>query len=274
MEYFRTLAVLGLLSAIACSGKAPATAARAETSNKEAGGAASQPPPIHYDQISVLTGDGQPAEQQSYGVLLENCRKSGFPTRALTSDEEAKVGRIHVEAWIAPDMQSRHEESWSMANLRPCEFSLIHEDHTEIVDANGRSTTIDGITHEVTVQELGKQGPVTAMLPGDGELSEGARRAGWSKQGMANANGAQCAIWQDSTGFQLCVWTGGRQWGYSADGSTALKDGMSRGDGIVLWAHPGRGASWKLETREFSVGKALDRHAFAIPENATHGTSP
>ena len=32
--------------------------------------------------------------------------------------------------------------------------------------------------------------------------------------------------------------------------------------------------TWKLETKEFSVGKALDRRAFAIPVNATPGTTP
>ena len=63
-------------------------------------------------------------------------------------------------------------------------------------------------------------------------------------------------------------------WGYTSDGMTALYNGVSPGDAIVLWAHPGQGTSWKLDTREFSVGKALDRRAFAIPEHTTNGTSP
>jgi hypothetical protein len=221
-----------------------------------------------------MTGDGRPEEAESYHVLLENCRKGGLPTRALTPSDEEKLGRIHVEAWIGPNEQSRHEERWGLANPKPCEFSLTHEDHTEIVDANGRSTTTDGVTHQVDVQELGKPGPVMALGAEDEQMIEGARQAGWTKQGIANANGAQCAVWQDSTGFQVCVWTGGRQWGYSTNGSIALKDGMSPGDAIVLWAHPGKDASWKLETREFSVGKALDRRAFVVPGSATRGGSP
>lgn len=258
MAVFRILAALSLLSILACSAE---------------GSASQPPPPIHFDQISVLTGDGHPKEEESYRILLQNCQKGGGATRPLTPGETEKIGRVHVEAWIGPDKQSRREERWNLASDKPCEFSLTHEDQTEIVDANGRSTVVDGITHAVDVQETGKPAPVTALPASDGELTEGARRAGWSKQGTANANGTQCAIWQDSSGFQLCVWTGGRQWGYSADGSTALKDGMSRGDAIVLWARPGQGATWKLETKAFSVGTPLDKRAFDIPGNATHGSS-
>jgi hypothetical protein len=273
MAVLRVLAALSLLSLIACTDKAPAAAAN-NAAHDEKAGSASPRPPIHFDQTSVLTGDGQPKEEESYRILLEDCRKAGAPTRALTPGDAEKIGRVHVEAWIGPDQQSRHEEQWHLDSPGPCEFSLTHQDQTEVVDANGRSTTIDGVTHAVDVQELGKEGPVTAVPASDGEMDEGDRQRGWSKQGVASANGAQCAVWQNSDGFQLCVWTGGRQWGYSSHGSTALKDGMSPGDAIVLWAHPGRGATWKLETKEFSVGKALDRRAFAIPVNATPGTSP
>jgi hypothetical protein len=188
--------------------------------------------------------------------------------RTLTPDDAAKIGRVHVEAWISPDKQSRHEEEWHLNSPGPCQFSLNHLDHTEIDEGNGRVTTIDGPLHQVDVQELGKPAPVMPLPADDGELTEGARQAGWSKQGVVNDNGAQCAVWRSSTGFELCVWTGGGQWGYSADGSTALKEGVSRSDSIVFWAHPGRGVSWKLETREFSLGKPLDRRAFELPANA------
>lgn len=270
-----TLAALCLVCLTACSAKAPATADNGSASSAPTESSTSPPPPIHYDQTTVLTVDGQPSEQKSYRVLLEGCQKGGVPTRALTPDEEGKVGRVHVEAWIGPDKQARRQEAWRLDVPAPCQFSLAHQDQTQVDDANGRSTLIDGITHKVEVQDVGKPAPVTPLPPEDGELTEGDRQAGWSKQGIATESGAQCAVWQDSLGFELCVWTGGRQWGYSADGPTALKDGVSRNDSIVFWAHPSpRGASWKLETREFSVGKALDTRAFEVPANAGRGTSP
>ena len=259
------LAALSLLSLIACSGKAPPAMSYGSTST---------PPPIHYDQTSVLTVEGQPQEERSYHRLRDDCQKAGVAMHALTPDEEGKVGRSHVEAWIGPDKQSRHEEEWHLADSTPCQFSLTHTDQTQIDDANGRATVIDAITHQVDVQELGKPAPVAALPTSDGELTEGERQAGWRKQSTASANGSQCTIWEDSSGFQLCVWAGGRQWGYSADGPTSLKDGLSRSDSVVLWAHPGRGPGWKLETREFTVGAALDPRAFALPANAAHGESP
>lgn len=270
----RILAALSLLSLTACSAKAPAPAGTGAADNTPSGGPSSPLPPIHYDQTAVSTVDGQPREEQSYRAALDDCHKAGGPIHALTPEDEAKIGRVHVEAWIGPDKQARHDEEWHLNSAAPCDFSLNHQDMTQIGDANGRTTVIDGVTHQVEVQDLGKPGPVTPMPPDDGELTEGARKAGWTKQGTATANEAQCTIWHDSTGFELCVWTGGRQWGYSADGSTALKEGVSRGDSIVLWAHPGQGPSWKMETRTFSVGKALDQHAFAIPESAARGASP
>jgi len=265
------LAAVSLLSLTACSDKAPASAADSAAHDD---GSASPRPPIHYDQTGVLTVEGQPQEEQTYRTLLENCQKAGVTAHALSDSEVAKIGRMHLEAWIAPDKQSRHEEQWHVDASKPCEFSLIHQDQTLIVDANGRSTAIDGITHQVDVQELGKPNPIVALPASDGEMTDGHRKLGWSKQGTATANEAQCAVWQDSSGFQVCMWTGGRQWGYTSDGMTALYNGVSPGDAIVLWAHPGQGTSWKLDTREFSVGKALDRRAFAIPEHTTNGTSP
>ncbi len=275
MTALRILAALSLLSLTACSEKAPATAANSATDSDAANG--SPPPPIHYDQTTVFTSDGQPADERNYRFLLDACQKSGFPLHALTSSEVEKIGREHVEAWIGPDKLARHDENWRfhVEVSAPCQFSLIHEDHTEIADASGRNTRIDNVTHEVDVQETGKWWPVTAMPADEGEVTEGDRHTGWSKQGIANANGAQCAVWQDSFGFQVCAWTGGARWGYSSHGSTALHDGLSSGDAIVLWTHPAStGASWKLETREFSVGKALDRRAFALPENSTRSTPP
>jgi len=253
------LVTLGLLSLTACSGKTPPTTAPGRSS--------SAPPPIHYDQTSVLTSEGQPTEQHSYQRLRDDCQKSGLPMHALAPEEESKVGRVHVEAWIGPNKQSRREEEWHIEDSTPCQFSLAHSDQIQIDDANGRATLVDAVTHKVEVQELGKPAPVTALPASDGELTEGERQAGWIKKSTASDHGAQCAIWEDASGFQLCVWTGGREWGYSADGATALKDGLSRGDSIVLWAHPGRGPGWKLETQQFSVGAALDERAFAVPAN-------
>jgi len=254
------LLTLCLLSLTACTGKTPPSAGPV--------GASSTPPPIHYDQISVLTSEGQPTEQHSYQRLRDDCQKSGLPMHALAPEDESKLGRVHVEAWIGPHKQSRREEEWHIEDSTPCQFSLTHKDQTQIDDANGRATLIDATTHTVEVQELGKPGPVTALPASDGELTDGERQAGWTKKGIASDHGVECAIWEDAGGFRLCVWTGGREWGYSADGATALKDGLSRGDSIVMWAHPGRAPGWRLETSQFAVGPKLDERAFALPANS------
>jgi hypothetical protein len=227
------------------------------------------------DQTAVLTLDGVATEEQSYQSTVDDCKKGGaFPLHALTPSEVAKIGRVHLEAWIGPDKKARHEESWSVNESAPCHFFLTHEDKTWITDANGRVTTIDNVTHQVDVGQ-GDKPPWSAALPeSDGEMDEAHRQRGWSRLGVTNSNGAQCVIWQDEFGEQSCAWSGGRQWGYSADGAGALHGGVSEGPGgsIILWEHPGKGASWRLETQAFSVGQPLDPRAFVVPANANPGT--
>jgi hypothetical protein len=241
-------------------------------------GSVPSPPPIHFDQTSVLTDGGVAKEEQAYHFALDNCKKAGFPIHALTPGDVAKIGRVHLEMWIGPDRMARHEEQWGMDVTPPCNFSLTRRDQTWIADANGRLTTIDNVTHQVDVGQ-GDGPPWTGgPLPeSDGEMDAAHRQNGWSKLGVANSNGAQCAIWQlDGTGDQYCVWSGGRQWGYSSDGAEPLHGGVSvgpsiAGSSIVLWAHPGK-AGWTLETQAFSVGQPLDPRAFELPANASAGT--
>jgi hypothetical protein len=228
-----------------------------------------------------VTLDGVAKEEETYHTLLDECEKGDarFPLHALTPSDAARIGRVHLEAWIGPDRQARHEEEWHLNDSPPCNFTLTHLDQTSITDANGRVTSIDNVTHQVDVGQGDEPQRPEPLPEGDGEMDAAHRQAGWSKLGVTNSNGAQCAIWQDASGSQVCAWSGGRQWGYTSDGTIALRDGVSvgptpGGNAIALWARPGKGASWKMETREFSVGKPLDPRAFVPPANANPGTHP
>jgi len=262
-------AVLLMLALLGCSHNAESS------SPEDASASSSERPPIHYDQTAVLMVDGQAQEEKAYRSLLDACKKSGMPTHELTQDEVGKIGRLHVEAWIGPDTQAKHTEEWHQNAGSPCQFTLIHKDQTEIIDAQGRSTLIDAATHKAEVQELGAPTPVTPLPAGDGNMDDAAKQAGWSKLSDASANGAACSIWQNAQGLQLCVWKGGAKWGYSSYGVDALKDGMSQDSSIVLWSRPGKGAAWSLETRVFTVGQPLDQSAFKVPDGvAVSAASP
>jgi len=76
--------------------------------------------------------------------------------------------------------------------------------------------------------------PIEPLPSSHGELTDAELRNGWSKQGSASANGAPCAVWRDVNEAELCVWSDGRRWGFSADGANVLKDGVSHGGVIVL----------------------------------------
>jgi hypothetical protein len=235
-----------------------------------------------------LTLAGVASAEHAYNGALENCKKAGVPIHALTPSEVAKIGRQHLELWIGPDKEARHEEAWNFdmaQNTVPlsCIFSLTHQrDETWIIEANGRVTTIDNLTHQVDVGQgdplpwAVEQMPANEVEALRRETVEGLLKTGWSNLGVTNSNGAQCVIWRfDPTGEQYCSWTGGKQWGYGTEGD-GLHDGLSLGAGlaasqIVLWAHPGK-LGYRLETQAFSVGQPLDPRAFQLPANANPGT--
>lgn len=224
-------------------------------------------PSIHYDQISVLTVDGAPQEEQSYRSMLDACQKSGMAMQALSPEDAAKIGRVHVEAWIDKDRSARHQEEWHQDLASPCHFTLVHQDETDIMDAQGRSTHIDGVTLQGDVQETGGPMPVNPLPADDGQLTDAQRQAGWSRQGQDTLGGATCEIWQNAVGTRVCVWSGGRAWGFSAQGVDVLSDGTSHDGTIVLWSRPGKGSAWSLETRAFVLGQLLDPSVFEVPAN-------
>lgn len=53
----------------------------------------------------------------------------------------------------------------------------------------------------------------------------------------------------------------------------ALDDGLSPGDAIVLWAKPGQGTGWQLQTEVFTVGKSLGETPFQVPADAILSTT-
>ena len=69
MTVLRILAALSVLSLVACSNTtSPATAANSTTDDQPI---APPVPSIHYDQTTVLTAEGVPAEEHAYRISLE-----------------------------------------------------------------------------------------------------------------------------------------------------------------------------------------------------------
>ena len=220
---------------------------------------------VHYDQTSYMSADNKPQEETTYRTMLADCQKAGGNIRPLAPADVARIGRVHNEAWLAPDRHAIHTEEWHLGTDGTCQFKLEHKDSTDIL-ADGKQTAFDGVAHTGNEQDMAPDagGPIQED---DAQLAAQGAQMGWKKMGDAMANGAKCSIWQDANGAQVCVWTGGRPWGFSGDGANALKDGMSQQGTVVLWAKSGKGADWTLSTDRFDIGKPLDPNAFTIPKN-------
>jgi hypothetical protein len=272
MPVNKRIALAGALCAILSCGTACShggTDAPGGHGSETSASSHSDRPTIHYDQTGVLVADGAPIEEKSYKSLLEGCQRSGSPTTPLTPDEVAKLGRVHTEAFIGPDKSSIHTESWEQAMPSPCHFTLTHKDNTEIADVSGHVTAIDAVARTADVQETGQDADVGPVPADDGQETDADRQAGWSKLAGEHANGTDCSAWRDARGAEVCVWSGGGRWGYSSSGVNAVHDGKSDGSTIILWAKPGQGASWKIDTHVFSVGEPLPQQPFEVPAGIT-----
>jgi len=253
---------------VGCSHDASASSPGDDTGHDAASGASANAgrPTIHLDQTSVLTVDGEPIEEKSYRQLVADCHKAGAPTTEIPASDVDKIGRFHLEEWIGTERSARHMESWSQNASGPCRFVLDHKDDTEVAEASGKVTTVDNTAHTIDVQDVGPDMAVGAVPANEGDETDADRATGWHKEADQQANGATCSAWKSDTGEETCVWSGGGKWGYSSKGASALdSNGQSSGSVIALWARPGKGSSWRLDTHSFDLGRPLPDAPFQIP---------
>jgi len=268
IKHARTIAtVLALVSLGACSSGEPASAEGNDSSQASAKGG--DFPSMHVVQTVVMLADGQAQEQVEYQKALATCQKSGLPTRALGADEVTKVGQRRVETWLSGGQEARHTEQWQQTLTSPCQFKLVHEDKLDISHADGSSWALDMAEHKGQKQNNGAPAAPAPLDGSDGKLDDAARQGGFTTPGKDAVGGQSCQIWQSSTGDQACVWDGGRQWGFSADGrALAGSDGRPGSDDVVvLWTKPAKGTGWQLKTDEMSVGASVGDAAFKVPAN-------
>lgn len=247
--------------------------------------AAGSTPPIHVSQTMVVLRDGQPASERNYRQALADCRKGPFPTQALGDDLVGKLGRTFYDVWYQGARVSERAERWDYETVGTCQFKPVHESTLAIIKP-GEAVTIDLIGKTGTRQSsdgvvreapAGDSAGATTRPADDGDDAalRAAVAAQLNKQGqgdlMARPGGTDSAAGQpckrvEQPGIgESCVWSGGRQWGFSSD---VVDDGEGlngRLESILLWRQPPQGTGRQWTTEKMTVGEAIDGKVFDVP---------
>ncbi|WP_295463904.1 hypothetical protein [uncultured Pseudomonas sp.] len=237
------------LTLVACDPPAePAkTAPRATEAPQTNNAAISALPALHVVLTWESLPNGENMVLKNYRAKLDACQGSGWPTRALSAEEEAKLGKGEVDIAIDARRQAARQIQWSFGTAGDDEQSTClitldaHEDQSEIEDKDGIYEAIDDATRN--------QDRLTYQA------------AGWTLLGEAEIQGQPCTRWRNER-QEVCMWSGGLKWGFSeapADVAGCTVDGA--GDyltDIPLLGQPSPGGGGcRLQVKTFSLGQGL-----------------
>lgn len=223
-------------------------------------GAVKNMPPIHLDQTAELLTDGQNGRRAAYLEAVRACEAGGIPTRRLSDTEVALVGVTRYEMWLDGKSETLQTRSWDAGQESPdalCQFKL----ELEGTFSSSRTTTFveqdlaTGAREEQPVESTDALQRF-ALVPEDDRAP-----AGFQGPAARQVAGQPCDEWTTPDQARLCVWSGGRAWGF---GASRGDDHRSSPDNIVLEAEPGNGNGYRVTTQVFTVGQA-----FAAPTAAT-----
>ncbi|MCD5972749.1 hypothetical protein [Pseudomonas quasicaspiana] len=194
---------------------------------------------------SIMIGENW--ERKNYRAKLDACQGSGMPTRALSSDDEAKLGTGEVEILIDARRQFARQTRWTFgadgdeANTA-CLIKLeAHVDQSAIEDDTGMYEAIDS---DSRIQER-----------------QNMQSIGWKLIGEEQIKSQPCTRWQNDR-QSVCTWSGGMKWGFGespSDAAGCTVDGAGTYlNAIPLEAEPVKGGSGcRMQVKSFSLGKGL-----------------
>jgi hypothetical protein len=192
---------------------------------------------------SIMTGENW--ERKNYRAKLDACQGSGMPTRALSSDDEAKLGTGEVEILIDGRHQSARQTSWTFGAdgdgaKTACLIKLeAHVDQSAIEDDDDTGM-YEAIDSDSRIQER-----------------QNLQSIGWKLIGEEQIKGQPCTRWQNDR-QSVCTWSGGMKWGFGespSDAAGCTVDGAGTYlDAIPLEAEPLKGGSGcRMKVKSFRL---------------------
>lgn len=192
--------------------------------------------------------NGENLARKNYQVKLDACKGSGMPFKALSAQDEARLGKGEVEISIDGHHQVAKEVSWTMG--------------AEGEDAqHACMITLEEHTDQNEVKDAAEEGMYQA-IDSDSRIQnhQNAQSVGWKITGEKQYKGIPCTAWSNGK-QEVCMWSGGLKWGFDDSAmDTAGCSVSTAGDfltSIPVDAKPLKGAIgclFKLKT--FNINKS------------------
>ncbi len=232
--------LLPLLAASLCAACQPSGAEPQEA----AAARARSLPALHVqlDWENLLAG--RHVSREDYQLRLRTCEEAGMAVTPLSAEEAARLDTGTVEIRIDGQQQVVRQKAWTLGFddndpgvAGSCRFRLVE-------DADETLAGYEGI-------EFAPLDAAERHLPD-----------GWTALGEGSIGGQSCTRWRKSADLgppeEVCVWSGGRKWGFDDGPVSALGcDGIAIGGyftAIPLQATPLDGNGCVVKLRTFSVG--------------------
>lgn len=266
-------------------------------------------PPIHLRQTGWYVKHGRPYVQGEYADLLRTCRKADFPTTPLAGDIVKKLGRSYYDIWIEGARLAIRSTSWGFDvddGEQACRFRAVRSERAAIANENG-IYSLDLDVHSAHRRAADRKivryarkprtpaaqraddkqrAAVMALLKkqGYGQIAD---EAASTRTSSARVAGQPCRKTQKRSSGSVCVWSGGRRWGFDdvADHSPGYISGYTPlltsvdvvllpGDSLILSASPANDEGERLTTQMMTVGKPPQTSVFDVPANVSIEPGP
>jgi len=201
---------------------------------------------LHWE--NRLSGDNP--ETKTYYLNMKTCRDVGWTVHELSPQDVAKLGTGRVEIRIDRRQQRITETHWTLGGGDPattagiCSPRLI-EDHRVEEAAPGQGYYL----------------PLESDPDGEKKLQAS---LGWTFVGEDQVQGQPCKRWR-SDKYEVCTWSGGRQWGFSDAPVNMIacldSSGADYLTEIPLAGKPAGDSGCIVRLESFSLGKGL------LPDN-------
>lgn len=210
--------------------------------------AQTQIPTIYVDSRIERVYNGTNVLQHNYKKMLETCYAAALPTTKISDEDVSLIGVTRLQRWFDVNVFAMREESWAFqfageSQEEMCQFSLVYDGRHIYADPNDyKVTNLVTNTSEIrpfTDVEIFDRQALTDNIA-NGNVSE--------------INGQSC-ITRTQTAHEICVWNGGRDWGFLT--TPTLFDSRKirqMNDRIILRQEPVQGSGTRVTTENFTFG--------------------
>ena len=202
----------------------------------------------------------------NYQHAVQVCTEAGFPLKPLRQDQIDRLGTRSYEIAVDAGHRLARTTAWTWRSPTDHPSSLCLFEFVEAVREDYTDAEVMGATDKDGLWQQTPSDPSFLDVAIDAAAEDAQPDLGaWQRQGNAQVAGQPCQRWRHANGGEICMWSGGRALGFSAqpgEVSVTSPDNVML-DGLPLMQTPGpeQTGSGRITTLRISVSGGLEPSA-------------